>query len=159
MQFLPTSLERDGWFLTVLDIVQPQQCDSMGHLTVREYMGFFDVAEWHTFIRCGFEPGMIEARRLGYADVNHQIRYQRETRVGETVAVRSAVTGFGRTSINARHELWSGTTGVLAAFMDSVSLQFDTDARKAVPLIPEIRQRIGSMVVQVDDGAKRKLHG
>lgn len=145
------TLERDGWFLTLLSIVTPQQCDLMGHLTVKEYMAFFDIGEWHTFVRCGFEPEMVEARNLGYADVDHKVRYEREIRAGQTVILRSAVTGFGRTSIRARHEMWNGTTGDRAAFLDSVSLQFDTHARKATPHIPEIQRRLASMVVRVEE--------
>ena len=34
-------------FETLRGVVYPAQCDAMGHLTVKEYMGFFDQAEWH----------------------------------------------------------------------------------------------------------------
>lgn len=143
---------RDEWFLTLFDMVRPEQCDSMGHLTVKEYMAFFDIAEWHTFTQCGFHPSMIDERKLGYADIDHKISYAKELHAGHSIIIRSSILRLGRKSITAKHEMWNGTLGELSATMESVSLQFDLRTRRSVELIPEIRARVPHLKI----GAERQ---
>ena len=84
-------LEKDGWTVTLLITVGPHHCDMMGHLTIKEYMGFFDQAEWNLFVTAGFKPGWVKELGVGYADVSHKVSYIREVLNGDTVVVRSAV--------------------------------------------------------------------
>lgn len=121
----------------------------MGHLTVREYMGFFDISEWQSYAKCGFEPHWITDRKIGWADVEHHISYLREMRCGETVAVRATITGVGTKSLKIRHEMHNETTGALSAVLDSVSVQFDLTARSAIPLLQEVRDQATSLIVDL----------
>jgi acyl-CoA thioester hydrolase len=129
----------DGLVLTGLVVVYPQHCDSMGHVTVKEYSGFFDQASWFFFHSIGYCPGWRESRGLGWADVRNVTHYRAELRLGEFAYILTSVTAVGTKSLTARHEMLRATDDSLCATLDTVVAQFDLSARTAVPLDPAIK--------------------
>jgi len=86
--------------------------------------------------------------RLSPIAANKQhIEYKRELRVGDVVTVRSAVDEVKDKVIRLTHEMTNDETGEVAAIMHLVAVYFDTEARKSLPLPPDIRERASRMIV------------
>lgn len=126
-------------------VVHPWLCDAMGHMTTRHYVAMFDDASYHLLAAMGFAPDHLR-RGVGFADVRMTIQYRAELPTGTLVVVRGALVGLGARSMTARYEMASVHDGVLAAEMEAVSVQFDLGARRAMPLLPEIRARGEAML-------------
>jgi len=133
--------------VTFRGVVYPAQCDAMGHLNVKEYMGFFDQAEWHCILELGFDPKNIAEQAIGWADVKHTIDYRHECKAGDLVKIVSSVTRVGSKSLSTRHVLYSAGNGTLCAELNAVTVQYDLKARQAIPILEPVRrnaqQRLG----------------
>lgn len=112
----------------------------MGHLTVKEYMGFFDQAEWHCFFWMGFQPRWISERHIGWADARHTVLYKREILAGDLVSVESRIVHVGTKSVTTLHQLFNAGDGTECATLEAVSVQYDLNLRCAIPLFPEVRR-------------------
>lgn len=112
----------------------------MGHLNVKEYIGFFDQAEWHCFLDLGFDPADIGERRIGWADVKHTVAYVHELKAGDLVRIESTVTRVGVKSLTTSHRLYNAGNGTLCAELEAVTVQYDLDRRQSVPLLDTVRE-------------------
>jgi acyl-CoA thioester hydrolase len=105
-------------------------------------MAMFDVASFHFLSMLGPPLRELADEHRGWADVRHEINYEREVRAGELVLVRSELLAAGRSSIRYRHSM-VGEDNVARAVMTAVTVHFDLDARRAIPL-PLLRGPSGS---------------
>jgi acyl-CoA thioester hydrolase len=128
--------------ITYRGTVYPWHCDHMGHMNVMWYVGKFDEAVWNLFNRLGITPSYLRGTQRGIAALEQTIRYKRELRAGDVVAVRSVVTGLRDKVVLMRQALFNVEQGFVAATMDVVGVHMDTQARKAVPFPTEIAARI-----------------
>jgi acyl-CoA thioester hydrolase len=129
------------WTKTHHAAVRQDQCDMMGHLTTREYSAFFGPASWGFLERLGYVPGEYLKQRIGMVDVQHTTRFMHELVAGEEAYVESAVKKLGNTSITVEHRLVRARDHVVCAEFEAVSVQFDLDARKSIPLISVLRDQ------------------
>ena len=128
-------------------VVHPWLCDAMGHMTTRHYVAMFDDASYHLLAAIGFDPALL-AEGVGFADVRMTISYRAELAAGALVVVRGDVTALGQRSMTALYRMENLHTGAVAAEMESVTVQFDLAARRAIPLRPEIRERAEARLAQ-----------
>ena len=140
--------QSDGLVLTGLVLVSPQHCDTMGHLTVKEYIGFFDQASWFLFSSIGYCSSWREARCLGWADVRSVANYRAELRLGELAYIWTSVTAVGTKSLTVHHQMRRANDDSLCATLESVIVQFDLSARCAVPLDPSVK--LGAQALLAD---------
>lgn len=119
-------------------VVHPWLCDSMGHMTTRHYTAMFDDASYHLFAALGFSPDHLAAG-TGLADVKLTTTFLAELNAGALVTVHGRVTRVGTKSITAQYRMRNLHGGEVAAELEAVTAQFDLEARRAVPLLPEIR--------------------
>lgn len=111
-------------------VAHPWLCDRNAHLNTRHYVGAFDDAAQHFFAELGSE----DAVNLSWADVSQQISYAAEVPLGELFYIECRVTRVGRTSLGYRQTLRLQSTGDISAVVDAVTVRFDLDVRRAVPL-------------------------
>ena len=128
--------------ITYRGIVYPFQCDSMGHFTTQYYMAVFDAAAWHFLWEAGFDPGIISEKKIGWADVHHEIEYLKELREGELFYIESKPVKIGTKSITCQMEMKSIPTDEVCARLTATSVQFDLAKRCAIPLLPEVREQL-----------------
>lgn len=126
-------------------VVHPWLCDAMGHLTTRHYVAMFDDAAYHLFAALGFTSAHLDAG-IGIADVKATISYREELRAGELVLVRAGVTRVGEKSLTMMYFMDNLRTGAVAADQELISVQFDLKARRAIPVLPEIREKAEAMI-------------
>lgn len=125
---------------TFRGVIYPSQCDAMGHLNVKEYIGFFDQAEWHCLLQLGFEARRIHHDQIGFADARHVVEYLKELVAGDLVLIESEVMRIGTKSITLFHRMFNASTGALSATQEAVVVQYDLRQRQAVPLLDEVRK-------------------
>jgi acyl-CoA thioester hydrolase len=119
-------------------VVHPWMCDFMGHMTTRHYTAMFDDASYHMLAALGFTPEHLK-NGTGFADVKLTTSFKSELHSGELVVVHGEVAGIGNKSLSVDYRMTQLHTGTVAAEMESVTVQFDLKARRAIALVPEIR--------------------
>ncbi len=139
------SAQPRDWLLRPGDIsfrgvIFPWDCDSMGHLNNKHYLGLFDQAAWHVFLALGYRAEMAAREQIGLADVHQAIAYRRELRAGQLVVVRSWIERVGSKSLTAQHEMFEAGDGAAVASLTSVTSFFDLRERKSMPIPAEIRR-------------------
>jgi len=127
-------------FKTYYGIVHPWLCDVMGHLTTRHYVGMFDDSHPHFFKELGINQDEMVKRGEGFADVKSMLEYKQELHSGALVVIESSLVSLGNKSFVHRHEMYNRSTGELAATMENITVTFDLNARKAVPLFDHFRK-------------------
>ena len=128
--------------VTYRGVVYPWQCDSMGHLTTRCYMGMFDDASLHFLYEVGFRTSSLTEAKIGWADVKHSIEYLKELRHGALIQIESQPVSISVRSIEYLHEMRHIEFGELHARMLAKTVQFDLSARKSVPILADVREAI-----------------
>lgn len=132
-------------------VAHPWLCDVMGHMTTRYYVGMFDDASYHFLNKAfGWSPGVAGAP--GWADVKHTIEYQDEVAAGDLLEVKAALEKIGGKSVTTRYEMHNLTKGSVAATLESISVYFDLEARKAVAIPDVLRSRAEPFVDPSDAG-------
>lgn len=126
--------------LTYRGTIYPWHCDHMGHMNVMWYVGKFDEATWQLFSSLGLSRSRFSREGTGMVAVEQHIEYKRELRAGDLISIRSAVLEVKEKSIRFAHEMRNDETAEVAATTIIVGVYFDTAARKARPLPPDIRE-------------------
>ena len=114
----------------------------MGHFTTRHYMAMFDEAGWHFLYEIGFDPDWVAEKKIGWADVRHEIEYLKEVHEGQLLVIESKPLRVGNKSIQYQLEMKCVTDGETCARLTGTCVQFDLVERCAIPVLPEVRTRI-----------------
>jgi acyl-CoA thioester hydrolase len=137
---------------TYRGIVYPWHCDHMGHMNVQHYVGMFDQAVGHLMFALGFTRQSDQAAQRGFADRKQILEYRKELPVGSLVRIESGVLELGNTSMRYLSRMLDVETGDVAATCESVTVYFDLEARKAVPIPDDLRAGIRErIVIGLDD--------
>lgn len=122
------------WFETFRGIAHPWLCDAYGHLNTRHHMAMFDDASSHFLHRLSALAPVPEGSRLGWADVSLKATLSDEVPLGRLVVLRTRLLRLGRSSVTYHTEMRSADDGRLHSAVETVTVRFDLDARRAVPL-------------------------
>ena len=134
------SAEKRGNFESFRGVVMPWHCDAMGHLSVQHQMPLLDGAIYHLLGRLGPIVGQQDGRRVGWADVRHEISYQREMVAGDLLVCESSILSVGNSSIRHRTILMRLPDREPCTVLEGVTVRLDLDARKSIPLTSEARK-------------------
>jgi len=129
------------WMETYRGVVNPWECDIVEHFTVAYYFDRFGDATLALMDAFGVGPSHIKTTRRACATVGCNVSYQRELRVGDVFHIESAITEVGDKVLKAGHRVIDSVTGETVTTLDQTLVHFDVDARKALPFVPELRQR------------------
>lgn len=136
-------------------IAQPWECDVLGHLTTRFYVAMFDDASYHFLYEVfGFKGNRDDTETYGWADVHHEIDYLAEVSAGDLLEIRAFLVKIGSKSITARYEMRNLNKEELAARLESVSVLFDLEHRKAATIPEDLRERAAHHVRPDDAGPR-----
>jgi acyl-CoA thioester hydrolase len=128
-------------------VVHPWLCDVMGHLTTRHYAAMFDDGSYHLLAAIGFAPHHIQTG-IGFADVKATFTYKSELRAGDLLVIQGQIIRIGEKSLTAHCAMKNLGNGVTAAEMETVTVQFDLKARKAIALVPEFRKGAEALLAE-----------
>lgn len=128
-----------GGIETFRGVVFPWHCDMMGHMSVQHQMPLLDNAVYH--LLGAFGPSVLErdGRRIGWADVSHEIRYLHELVASDLVVLRSGIVSVGTSSLRHRTVMARRSDGRACTMMEGVTVCFDLGARRSIPLSDEDR--------------------
>jgi acyl-CoA thioester hydrolase len=112
----------------------------MGHFSVQHQMPLLDGAIYHLLGRLGPMVERQDGRRLGWADVRHEISYQREMVAGDLLVCESSVLAVGNSSIRHRTVLMRLPDREPCTVLEGVTVRFDLDARKSIALTEKTRE-------------------
>ncbi len=125
---------------TYYGVVHPWLCDTKGHLTTRHYVGMFDDSHCHFFAELGASQEEMSERGEGFVDVKSTLEYKQQLHNGALIVIKGTIVSLGGKSFVHRHEMYNRRTGELAATMENISVAFDLQTRKAVPLFDYFRK-------------------
>lgn len=129
-------------FVAYKGVAHPWLADVMGHMTTRHYVAMFDDASYHFLNEVfGWSDDNMAVTGMGWADVKHVIEYQAEVATGDILEVRAGLRKIGGKSITVFYEMFNIGKGEVAATLESSCVYFDTNARKAVALTEDMRQK------------------
>ena len=123
-------------------VIHPWHCDSIGHFTTRFYMAMFDDATWHFLNEAGFDTKLMTEENIGWADVLHNIEYKKELLEGDLVIIEGSPLHIGGKSIRYKLEMKKVDSDDCCARLTATTVQFDLKHRVAIPVIPEVRERL-----------------
>lgn len=123
---------------TYSGVVYPANCDAMGHMNVQYYVAAFDQAMWHLVHALGYRTAWQQEKGEGWADVQHNVSFAKELKVGSLFYIQSRVGNIGTKSLTTIHELY-GVDGDLSATNEIKSVYFDLKNRRALLLPQNIR--------------------
>lgn len=108
--------------------VNQWECDENGHMNLQFYLA--KAADASLALLTDIGLGLEENRRSNRAIVNrgHHMRFHREFRATDTLAVRSGITRLERTSITIYHEVRNPVADALAA---SIAIEVELLDREA----------------------------
>jgi len=127
-------------------VVQPWDCDVMGHFTVRRYAAAFDDASYQLLWAMAGEPPLAREGGLGWADVKQVYEYRAEMRPGDLYEITGRPVTLGNSSVTVEYAMRLRGGGKPVATMTSTLVRFDLAARKAVRIERAIRARIEAML-------------
>ena len=130
---------------TYRGVAYPWLCDSMGHVNVQFYGTLYDGAGWHFLSRLGPYSELTPLKQ-GWADVRALVEYKREVRAGTLLVIRTRLLRIGTKSVEYLHEMTDAELGTVHSTSAVVTVLFDLEARRAVPLGDAIRARCAALL-------------
>lgn len=121
----------DGAFVSLRSVVWGTECDHMGHMNVRHYMGKFDDATWSFFSRIGLTPEFFRTSGRAMAAVEMNIDYTAELLVGDVLTITTRLLEVRPKAVIFRHQMYNGATGAPAASNRVVAVHMDRSTRRA----------------------------
>lgn len=121
-------------------VAHPWQCDILGHLTTRFYVGIFDDASY-CFLHQLFGWNGARDGDFGCVDVKHTIEYKNEVNAGDLLEVSARLLKLGGKSLTVSYEMTKLASGEVAATLESVMVLFDLNKRRAVTIPDNLRAK------------------
>jgi len=131
---------------TARGTVYEWQRDHMGHINVRAYVDFFDLACWQFYAALGLPASLLRSGALSLAAVQQNISYAKELYPGDTVAVRSGVLEIREKVLRFRHELINTETGDVCSTCDFTAVCLDPETRRSRPFPPQVAARAADLM-------------
>lgn len=117
----------------------PWQCGDSGHMNTQFYMSRFSDGGGHLWRSLGMDRSSMLRQGRGTIALEQRISYVREVRSGDTLIIKSALSGMTDKTLRFTHLMFNAETGELAASSDSIAAILDLERRKIVALAGESR--------------------
>ncbi len=138
------------WLETYRGTVYPWHCDHVGHMNVMWYVGKFDEATWQFMSHFDITPDYLRENQRGMAALEQNIKYLRELRAGDVVAIRSAVIEVTPKVVRFVHEMRDASNQELAAVTRLTGIHMDTEQRASCPFPDAIATRMRGATVNYE---------
>jgi len=122
--------------------VLPEWIDANGHMNLAYYVVLFDYATDALFDAVGIGRAYKDATNHGTFVAETHNLYEHELLVGERVRVATQILGSDSKRLHLAHEMFSVANGRRAATQELMYLHIDLTARRVVPWLPEVRERV-----------------
>jgi len=140
-----------GWVETGRCVVYPWHCDHLGHMNVKNYVGFFDIGAFHFMSMLGFTSHNMHELGATLVDAQHTIKYINEQPAGSLVKIDSAIARIGGKSATVLHRMTNTETELLAATTEIVAVYFDLSTRTSLAIPDDLRTRMSAYLVEPEN--------
>jgi acyl-CoA thioesterase FadM len=141
----PRSL--DGFLASARDAAKPTELDPAGRLSLSAAIHRFSAANGHVLAAFGLTPRYMREANRGFSTFEFQLGFEGDARVGDPIAVRSALTHVGNSSMRIVHVMLDERSGARVATLEQSGVHLDLDARRPVPLPDGLRQAARALLV------------
>jgi acyl-CoA thioester hydrolase len=145
--FLPER-EPEGMFESYRGAVDTWECDPFGCMAPRFYTARFSDAAGHVYDAIGVSAKSMRENRLGSAALDYKTTYFAPLHAGDVVVNRTCFINIGNKTLTFYHRLSNAGTGELVATIEIVSVMFDLEKRKSIPLPDDIRAKAETMLIK-----------
>jgi acyl-CoA thioester hydrolase len=122
--------------------VLPEWIDANGHMNLAYYVVLFDFATDALFEAIGIGLKYKDATNHGTFVAETHNLYERELLVGERVRIATQILGSDSKRLHLAHEMFTLAGGQRAATQELMYLHIDLSARRVVPWLPEVSERV-----------------
>jgi acyl-CoA thioester hydrolase len=120
--------------------------DLNGHVNVRHYLALYDQAGWPLMGWLGVDERHFREERRGFFDLEHHIWYLAEMHVGDTVTVHARFLARSAKRFHGAMFIANRSRQSVASAFEYVSTAADLEARRSVPLAPDIAARLDELI-------------
>jgi len=124
--------------------VLPEWIDANDHMNLAYYIVLFDYATDALFDAIDIGRRYKDATHNGTFAVETHNLYERELLVGERVRVRTQILGVDNKRLHLSHEMITAGGGRRAAMQELMYLHIDLCARRVVPWLPKVHERVAA---------------
>jgi acyl-CoA thioester hydrolase len=135
--------------ITYAGAVYPWQCDHMGHVNVRAYVGAFDQATWAFFLSIGLSPTVLRNGAVGVAALEQRLIYKRELMPGDVIEISTRLVELREKTVRFVHTMKNRESGETVAECEFVGACLDKAGRKARAFPAEIAERARAVQAEV----------
>jgi acyl-CoA thioester hydrolase len=133
----PTSL--DGFLPSARDAVKAAEVETDGRLALPAAIHRFSAANGHVLAAFGLSPAYMRRANRGFSTFEFQLAFEGGVRAGDPLAVRSALTHVGKSSMRILHVMTDEASGARVATLEQSGVHLDLDARRPAPLPDALR--------------------
>jgi len=136
----------DGFLDTTRDAVKADEVES-GRLALSAAVHRFSAANGHLLAAFGLSPRYMRDNNRGFSTFEFQLGFEAGVRTGDPLAVRSALTHVGSSSMRILHVMTDERSGKRVATLEQSGVQLDLDARRPAALAPPLREQALKLLV------------
>ena len=129
---LPPATAR--WLDTGVDMLGAEDCGLRGSATSHAYILRFSAAGEHLRDVIGITPTYAREHDVGFATFSFDARFAARAAPGTPVAVQSALSHVGRTSLHIEHRLLDARDGTELAGLTQAGVHLDKTRRRPSPM-------------------------
>jgi acyl-CoA thioesterase FadM len=133
---------------TSRDRVKAWEVDERGEFALSSYVHRFAHACLHVCSAFGMTPAYMRQQRRGFSTFETRLALLAPPPgAGDGLVVRSGLLAAGNSSLRLLHDMRDARTDARIAEFHQFGVHFDMEARRSVPLPPELRERAAGIVV------------
>jgi len=134
--------------------VSLQECDEMGHMNIQHYIGKTSDSSFHVRQALGMPASEQETSGRGYIALEHHIRFHRELRASDLVAVKSGIVEMGeRTGVKYQEMREVLSDRLAATFVVNIGC-LDLETRRLTQWPVGTRAKADAMHTKLPDYAQ-----
>lgn len=127
------------------------ECDVFGRMRAEQFIG--RVSDGVPSLLAGVREAVAasapeQPRRVGGAVLEYRLVYLDLPKAGDHLEIRSGLVGFDDKTQRLAHWLLDPVSGAAWGVSEAVAVNFDLDARKAIPIAPETKAALERFVVR-----------
>lgn len=131
------------------------ECDEMGHMNVQFYVAKSSDASYAMKAALGLGPATFA--QTTFVALEHHIRFHRELRTSDLVAMRSGIVRIGEKTLTLYQELCEILSDSVAATITAEVGHMDLRSRKLVPWLAPAQEKAAALHVELPEMARPRV--
>ena len=141
-------------FVSFRSVVDPSQCDFLGHMNVSHYFAACSDGVFALQCELGLTAkDMRSGRRLSFAVVHAESDFKAELSAGEAIRLETEILQIGTKSVTFRHRLSRSADDQLAFQTIFKCVMLSLTERAAVAVPDDVRDRAAAFMASADASA------